>query len=100
MGEKNKKVIKPEDEKARIKEMAREDRYKKIRERDMKLFGPNEELTESDKREALNNALLKAGSPTPKPAPTPMPTDANEEAGEYYRWDEPTTAWVKETRTP
>jgi hypothetical protein len=54
--------------------MAREDRYKKIRERDMKLFGPNEELTESDKREALNNALLKAASPTPKPAPTPMPT--------------------------
>jgi hypothetical protein len=43
MGDKNKKVIKPEDEKARIKEMAREDRYKKIRERDMKLFGPNEE---------------------------------------------------------
>ena len=32
-------------------------------------------------------------------APTPMPTDANIEAGEYYRWDEPTTAWVKETRT-
>jgi hypothetical protein len=28
-----------------------------------------------------------------------MPTDANVEAGEYYRWDEPTTAWVKETRT-
>jgi hypothetical protein len=62
MGDEKKKVIKPEDEKARIKEMAREDRYKKIRERDMKLFGPNEELTESDKREALNNALLKAGS--------------------------------------
>ena len=32
-------------------------------------------------------------------APTPMPTDANVAAGEYYRWDEPTTAWVKETRT-
>jgi hypothetical protein len=32
-------------------------------------------------------------------APTPMPTDADIEAGEYYRWDEPTTAWVKETRT-
>ena len=30
-------------------------------------------------------------------APTPMPTDAGE--NEYYRWDEPTTAWVKETRT-
>ena len=30
-------------------------------------------------------------------APTPMPTDAAE--NEYYRWDEPTTAWVKETRT-
>ena len=41
--EKKKKVIKPKDEKARIKEMAREDRYKKIRERDMKLFGPTEE---------------------------------------------------------
>jgi hypothetical protein len=26
-----------------------------------------------------------------------MPTDAAE--GEFYRWDEPTTAWVKETRT-
>ena len=62
MGDKNKKVIKPEDEKARIKEMAREDRYKKILERDMKLFGPNEELTESDKRKAANNALLKAGA--------------------------------------
>jgi hypothetical protein len=32
-------------------------------------------------------------------APTPMPTDADFEAGEYYRWNEPTTAWVKETRT-
>ena len=31
-------------------------------------------------------------------APTPMPTDADQEAGEYYRWDEETTAWVKETR--
>jgi hypothetical protein len=31
--------------------------------------------------------------------PTAMPTDANMEAGEYYRWDEPTTSWVKETRT-
>ena len=29
-------------------------------------------------------------------APTPMPTDAAE--NEYYRWDEPTTSWVKETR--
>jgi hypothetical protein len=37
------KVITPKKEKARIKEIAREDRYKKIRERDMKLFGPNEE---------------------------------------------------------
>jgi hypothetical protein len=37
------KVITPEKEKARIKEMVKEDRYKKIRERDMKLFGPNEE---------------------------------------------------------
>ena len=37
------KVITPEKEKARIKKMAREDRYKKIRERDMKLFGPKEE---------------------------------------------------------
>ena len=80
MGDKNKKVIKPEDEKARIKEMAREDRYKKIRERDMKLFGPNEELTEADQQKATNQALIKAGlsiagSPSPertrtvKPAP-------------------------------
>ena len=30
-------------------------------------------------------------------APTPMPTDADPAAGEYYRWDEDTTAWVKET---
>ena len=37
------KVITLEKEKARIKEMVKEDRYKKIRERDMKLFGPNEE---------------------------------------------------------
>jgi hypothetical protein len=73
------KVITPEKEKARIKEMAREDRYKKIRERDMKLFGPNEELTESDKREALNNALLKAGS---KIAGAPKPKYFLEEAGE------------------
>ena len=29
-------------------------------------------------------------------APTPMPTDAAE--NEFYRWDEPTTSWVKETR--
>lgn len=33
-------------------------------------------------------------------APTPMPTDANAEAGEYYSWNEETTAWVKQTRTP
>ena len=32
-------------------------------------------------------------------APTAMPTDADISKGEYYRWDEPTTAWVKETRT-
>jgi len=31
-------------------------------------------------------------------APTPMPTDAEE--GEYYSWDEETTTWVKQTRTP
>lgn len=31
-------------------------------------------------------------------APTAMPTDADAQAGEYYRWDEETTAWVKETR--
>ena len=29
-------------------------------------------------------------------APTPMPTDAAE--NEFYRWDEDTTSWVKETR--
>lgn len=52
--EKKKKVIKPEDEKKRIKEMAREDKFKKIRERDMKLFGPNEE-------DARGLALIKAG---------------------------------------
>ena len=28
-------------------------------------------------------------------APTPMPTDAGE--GEFYRWDEGTTSWVKVT---
>jgi len=33
-------------------------------------------------------------------APTPMPTDADFEAGEYYNWDEETTTWVKQTRTP
>lgn len=31
-------------------------------------------------------------------APTAMPTDADQEAGEYYMWDEETTAWVLETR--
>jgi hypothetical protein len=30
-------------------------------------------------------------------APTAMPTDAGED--EYYKWDEDTTSWVKETRT-
>jgi len=29
-------------------------------------------------------------------APTPMPIDAGE--NEYYRWNEETTSWVKETR--
>ena len=29
-------------------------------------------------------------------SPTPMPTDAAE--NEYYRWNEETTSWVKETR--
>lgn len=37
------KVITPEKEKARIKELAKQDRYKKILERDIKIFGPNEE---------------------------------------------------------
>ena len=32
-------------------------------------------------------------------APTAMPTDADAEAGEFYKWDEDTTSWVKETRT-
>ncbi len=32
-------------------------------------------------------------------APTPMPTDADVEAGEYYKWVEETTSWVKESRT-
>jgi hypothetical protein len=31
-------------------------------------------------------------------APTPMPTDADITKGEFYVWDEATTAWVKETR--
>jgi hypothetical protein len=29
-----------------------------------------------------------------------MPTDADAEEGEYYSWDEETTTWVKQTRTP
>jgi len=29
-------------------------------------------------------------------SPIPVPTDAG--IGEYYRWDEPTISWVKETR--
>jgi hypothetical protein len=37
------KVITPKKEKARIKELAKQDRYKKILERDIKIFGPNEE---------------------------------------------------------
>ncbi len=43
MGDKNKKVIKPEDEKKRIKDMAKEARLKKILTEDMKTFGPREE---------------------------------------------------------
>jgi hypothetical protein len=80
MGDKNKKVIKPEDEKKRIKDVAKKERMKKILTEDMETFGPNEELTESDKQKAVNNALLKAGlsiagAPSPertrtvKPAP-------------------------------
>ena len=42
MGDKNKKVIKPEDEKKRIKDMAKEARLKKILTEDMKTFGPRE----------------------------------------------------------
>jgi len=43
MGDKKKKVIKPEDEKKRIKDMAKEERMKKILTEDMKTFGPREE---------------------------------------------------------
>ena len=43
MGDKNKKVIKPEDEKKRIKDMAKEERMKKILTEDMETFGPREE---------------------------------------------------------
>ena len=41
--EKKKKVIKPEDEKKRIKDMAKEERMKKILTKDMETFGPREE---------------------------------------------------------
>jgi hypothetical protein len=42
MGDEKKKVIKPEDEKKRIKDMAKEARLKKILTEDMKTFGPRE----------------------------------------------------------
>ena len=51
------KVTTPEKEKARIKEMAKEDRFKKILERDMKLFGPNEESTNQSK---TANEIMKS----------------------------------------
>jgi hypothetical protein len=41
--EKKKKVIKPEDEKKRIKDMAKKERMKKILTEDMERFGPREE---------------------------------------------------------
>jgi len=41
--EKKKKVIKPEDEKKRIKDMAKKERMKKILTEDMETFGPREE---------------------------------------------------------
>ena len=43
MGDEKKKVIKPEDEKKRIKDMAKEARMKKILTEDIKTFGPKEE---------------------------------------------------------
>jgi hypothetical protein len=43
MGDEKKKVIKPEDEKKRIKDMAKEARMKKILTEDIETFGPKEE---------------------------------------------------------
>jgi hypothetical protein len=44
MGDKKKKkVIKPEDEKKRIKDLAKKERMKKILTEDMETFGPREE---------------------------------------------------------
>ena len=50
MGNKNKKVIKPEDEKKRIKDMAKKERMKKILTEDMERFGPREESKPVNKK--------------------------------------------------
>ena len=62
------KVITPEKEKARIKELAKQDRYKKILERDIKIFGPNEESKPVKKR--AGGMLKEADNPGLKKLPT------------------------------
>jgi hypothetical protein len=62
------KVITPKKEKARIKELAKQDRYKKILERDIKIFGPNEESKPVKKR--AGGMLKEADNPGLKKLPT------------------------------
>jgi len=54
MGDKKKKVIKPEDEKKRIKDMAKEARMKKILTEDMETFGPREESKPMKSMKSMN----------------------------------------------
>ena len=62
MGDKNKKVIKPEDEKKRIKDMAKKERMKKILTEDMETFGPREESKTMKPTKPMGGVV-----PEPKP---------------------------------
>ena len=60
--EKKKKVIKPEDEKKRIKDMAKKERMKKILTEDMETFGPREESKTMKPTKPMGGVV-----PEPKP---------------------------------
>jgi hypothetical protein len=60
--EKKKKVIKPEDEKKRIKDMAKEARMKKILTEDIETFGPKEESKPMKSKNRMVGVV-----PEPKP---------------------------------
>jgi hypothetical protein len=88
------KVITPKKEKARIKELAKQDRYKKILERDIKIFGPNEESkpakdvdisTRKGFTELINKPVKKAAGGMLKEADNPglkkLPTEVRNKMG-------------------